>query len=115
MSWRNQLPVSSQTPLSTLARAMPFVLDRGDGPRRRLEDLLRNELRADMAILTQSGTAALVLAIRQTVADGGTLALPAYGCADLAAAAIRASGSRLADVVTCVSDLPPRRRYWPCP
>ena len=39
------------------------------------------------ALLTDSGTSALVLALRLAVGEGGTVAFPAYGCVDLAAAA----------------------------
>ena len=38
--------------------------------------------------LTDSGTSALVLAMRLTAGAGGTVALPAYGCIDLTAAAV---------------------------
>jgi dTDP-4-amino-4,6-dideoxygalactose transaminase len=38
--------------------------------------------------LTDSGTSALVLAVRLTAGAGGTVALPAYGCIDLTAAAV---------------------------
>ncbi|HKO15625.1 MAG TPA: DegT/DnrJ/EryC1/StrS family aminotransferase [Gemmatimonadaceae bacterium] len=42
------------------------------------------------AALTDSGTSALVLALRILVGEGGTVALPGYGCIDLTAAALLA-------------------------
>jgi dTDP-4-amino-4,6-dideoxygalactose transaminase len=49
--------------------------------------------------LTDSGTSALVLALAASVPRGGTVALPAYGCIDLIAAAIHAQVQvRLYDV-----------------
>lgn len=45
---------------------------------------------APVVALTDSGTTALVLALRATVPPGGTVALPGYGCVDLVAAAIAA-------------------------
>lgn len=42
------------------------------------------------AVLTDSGTSALVLALRLAAPASGTVGLPAYGCVDLVAAALRA-------------------------
>ena len=52
--------------------------------------------------LTDSGTSALVLALRLTVPYGGTVAFPGYACVDLAAAA------RLLGVRVRLYDLDPR-------
>ena len=42
------------------------------------------------ALLTDSGTSALILALRKLVPQGGTVAYPAYGCIDLTTAALGA-------------------------
>ena len=42
------------------------------------------------ALLTDSGTAALVMALRAFAGRGGVVAYPGYGCIDLTAAAVRA-------------------------
>ncbi len=68
---------------------------------------------ADAVALTDSGTSALVLALRLAVPAGGTVALPGYGCLDLAAAAIRAGVRvRLYDLepATLSADLESLRR-----
>jgi perosamine synthetase len=51
---------------------------------------LRAEFGAEDVLLTDSGTSALVIAMRRA-AGVGTVALPAFGCPDLAAAAVRAA------------------------
>lgn len=51
---------------------------------------LRDRYGALEVLLTNSGTSALVLAIRAVVPPGGTIALPGWGCIDLTAAALRA-------------------------
>lgn len=51
---------------------------------------LRQRYAATDALLTDSGTSALVLVLRRLVRHGGTVAYPGYGCIDLAAAAVRA-------------------------
>jgi dTDP-4-amino-4,6-dideoxygalactose transaminase len=57
---------------------------------RRAAALLQARFGAHETLLTDSGTSALVLAIRALVRKGGTIALPAYGCIDLTAVALRA-------------------------
>lgn len=54
---------------------------------------------ANNVLLTDSGTAALVIALRALVGHGGVIAYPGYGCIDLTAAAVRAGVSvRLYDL-----------------
>jgi len=65
-------------------------------------DQIARRFGATRAVLTDSGTSALVLALRLMVADGGTVAFPAYGCVDLAAAA------RFARVQVRLYDTDPR-------
>ena len=55
---------------------------------------MRERFGATAIALTDSGTSALVIALRAMVREGGAVALPAYGCVDLIAAAIR-SGVRV--------------------
>jgi perosamine synthetase len=85
---RRQLAVASPISGRALARALVASV-RGDG--RTLlhaRSLVTREFAARTAVLTDSGTSALVLALRATAGDGGTVALPAYGCVDLVAAAL---------------------------
>ena len=58
------------------------------------ESLLIRQFAAERVVLTDSGTSALVLALRTVVPRGSTVALPAYACVDLIAAA-RCAGARV--------------------
>src|SRR5205814_4557558 len=49
---------------------------------------------ASDALLTDSGTSALILALRALVRPGGTIAYPGYSCIDLTSAAVGA-GTRV--------------------
>jgi dTDP-4-amino-4,6-dideoxygalactose transaminase len=53
-------------------------------------EALRARYGACDALLTDSGTSALVLALRAVVPSGGTIAYPGYSCIDLTAAAVGA-------------------------
>ena len=55
-----------------------------------LRAILLERYDARDVLLTDSGTSALVLALRAVVPAGGTVAYPGYACIDLTAAAIRA-------------------------
>jgi hypothetical protein len=60
---------------------------------------LKQRYRSLDVVLTDSGTSALILALRRIVRPGGTVAYPAYGCIDLTTAAIGAGVSvRLYDL-----------------
>jgi dTDP-4-amino-4,6-dideoxygalactose transaminase len=52
---------------------------------------LKSRFGATDVLLTDSGTSALILAIRALVPPGGTIAFPGYGCVDLTSAAVGAS------------------------
>ena len=83
-------PVHSPIAPGAVIRAVGAVL--GDAPAaaaRALEEQLATRYDARLAILTDSGTSALVLALRAAPA-GAPVAMPAYVCVDLIAAAIRA-------------------------
>ena len=87
MSWRLLPPVYS--PVSPSALLAGLVAQCGCAPARhaRVESILAERYDAHAVVLTDSGTSALVLAMRAAVPDGGIVALPAYGCYDLTAAA----------------------------
>ena len=99
MIGRWQPPVLSPVAPATLARAVPAILTRDAGSFGALEEILRNRFAAREIALTDSGTSALVLAFRSSVPPRGTVALPAYACVDLlAAAAFAGLRVRLYDV-----------------
>jgi perosamine synthetase len=83
---RQQLPVAAPIAARSLVQAMGRALSRR-GAQATVAEQLASAFGAARAILTDSGTSALVLALRLTVGEGRTVALPAYGCIDLAAAA----------------------------
>jgi dTDP-4-amino-4,6-dideoxygalactose transaminase len=88
---RRQLPVSSTITARSLVRAAAPALGAGADPRAALGAELRRAFGASAVALTDSGTSALVMALRATTAAGGIVALPAYACVDIGAAAIFAS------------------------
>src|SRR5688500_14956169 len=95
MNWRRLPPVFSPiAPWSLLrgsAAALGLMAERVDA----LTVKLSAAFDAREAVLTDSGTSALVLALRSVAPAGGEVAFPAYGCIDLIAAAVRA-GVRVA-------------------
>jgi perosamine synthetase len=84
---RWQPPVLSPVAPATLARAVPAILTRGAGGFDALEEVLRKRFATSNVALTDSGTSALVLAFRSALPAQGIVALPAYACVDLLAAA----------------------------
>lgn len=99
-----QTPVHSPLPVRALVGGLQAALGGADDARRRVEERIREHFGARGVLLTDSGTTALRLALAAAVdASGdGRVALPAYGCYDLATAAQGAG----ADVV--LYDLDPR-------
>ncbi len=93
-------PVSSPTCFRALTRAAVEAAWPENGGKAsgaasdRVAAALRERFGATAIALTDSGTSALVIALRAMVREGGAVALPAYGCVDLIAAAIR-SGARV--------------------
>jgi len=90
MSIRRQLTVASPLTAGDLAGAFSDMItlrDRGDEVR----EMLSKEFRATDVLLTDSGTSALVLALRMVARPGVPIAMPAYACVDLIAAARRAN------------------------
>jgi hypothetical protein len=101
---RRHLPAAS-SPVSAdgLLGGMRAVLAPGGGAaRRQVEDALRALYAPRALALTDSGTSALVMALRLAAGEGGTVAYPGYSCVDLAAAA------RYAGVRVRLYDLDPR-------
>lgn len=77
-------------PAQALVRAAAAAAMRDRSHFASLARTLREQLDARRVTFTDRGTSALVLAMRMTAGAGGTVALPAYGCVDLTAAALRA-------------------------
>jgi perosamine synthetase len=98
---RRQLPVYSPIRPSALASALGAAWKNGAVNHELLATHLTHTLSASGALLTDSGTSALVLALRILVGRGGTVAFPGYACVDLAAAA------RYADVRVRLYDVDP--------
>ena len=99
---RRQLAVASPVAAASLAAALWPALVRRRRPVLDTATLLRETYGTPQVALTDSGTSALVLALRIAAGDGGIVALPAYACVDLAAAA------RFARVRVCLYDVDPR-------
>jgi dTDP-4-amino-4,6-dideoxygalactose transaminase len=105
---RHQLPVSSTITARALVRALAPALSEGSRERDALEAELRRAFDASGVALVDSGTSALAMALRAATPVGGVVALPAYACVDIGAAAIFARlRVRLYDVdpVTLSADL----------
>jgi dTDP-4-amino-4,6-dideoxygalactose transaminase len=101
MMLRRQLPVHSPIRASVLTSAAASAWRNGEVNHEFLAAHLTQSFSARRALLTDSGTSALILALRILVGRGGTVALPAYACVDLAAAA------RYADVQVRLYDVDP--------
>ena len=99
---RRQLPVSSPLAASSLAAAVWPALVRRTGRVLTAAALVRETFGTPQVALTDSGTSALVLALRIAVGERGVVAMPAYACVDLAAAA------RFARVRVHLYDIDPR-------
>jgi perosamine synthetase len=90
MQIRRQLTVASPLTAANIAAA---TLDSIAGRDRSKEvrETIAAEFRARDVVLTDSGTSALVLALRMFVQPGAVVAMPAYACVDLISAARRAN------------------------
>ena len=93
MILRQQLPVASPIAARALVRAIGPALSRR-GAQTEVARRVALRFGASRAVLTDSGTSALILALRLSTREGGIIAFPAYGCVDLAAAA-RFAGVRV--------------------
>lgn len=92
MMFRRQLPVASPLDAGTLLGAAADTLRARDRSAD-VRDEIARRFDARAVVLTDSGTSALVLALRLLQADR-PVAMPAYACVDLVAAA-RAAGVRV--------------------
>lgn len=101
MRWRRQLPVTSPVALSSLAAAFWAAVTGNASDVLDTAAALREYYHTPRVALTDSGTSALVMALRIAVGDGGVVAYPGYACVDLAAAA------RLAQVRVRLYDVDP--------
>jgi perosamine synthetase len=90
MTWRRQAPVLSPVPYRALADGVRAAIGVRSGAREVVRAALRTRYAAADALLTDSGTSALILALRQVVKSGGAVAYPAYACIDLTTAALGA-------------------------
>jgi dTDP-4-amino-4,6-dideoxygalactose transaminase len=89
VTWRRQLPVYSPLPLRAVAAGAGGLIGGSASARADVTAALARTFDAAAVLLTDSGTGALALAIRGCLArqPGASVALPAYGCYDLATAA----------------------------
>lgn len=87
---RRQLPVYSPVRASALVPGLRSAITRNGTQHDFVADLLGAKFGARRVVLTDSGTSALVLALRAVVGEGGVVAFPGYACVDLAAAALYA-------------------------
>jgi dTDP-4-amino-4,6-dideoxygalactose transaminase len=97
--WRRQPPVLSPVPYRALADGVGAAMGLRAPAHDAVTSALRSRYGAVDALLTDSGTSALILALREVVPSGGTVAYPAYACIDLTTAALGAGVQvRLYDV-----------------
>jgi perosamine synthetase len=90
VSWRCQPPVLSPILVRGLAEGFGAAIGLTDGARNHVSLALQRRYGCGDALLTDSGTSALILALRRLVPQGGTVAYPAFGCIDLTTAAVGA-------------------------
>ena len=90
MSWRCQPPVLSPISVRGLLEGFAAAIGLTDGAHNNVSLALQQRYGCREALLTDSGTSALILALRKLVPQGGTVAYPAYGCIDLTTAALGA-------------------------
>ena len=90
MTWRRQVPVLSPVPYRALADGARAAIGVDSGAHDVVRSALQSRYGAADVLLTDSGTSALTLALRQVVNSGGTVAYPAYACIDLTTAALGA-------------------------
>lgn len=89
MIWLKQPPVFSPVSAGALFAGIAAIF-RAQGAAQQVSGELQRRYSATDVVLTDSGTSALVIALRGLVPSGGTVALPGYACVDLTAAALRA-------------------------
>ncbi len=90
MILRRQPPVAAPIDVAAIGSAILGSIRRTAAPTRQARALIERHFDTSEVVLTDSGTSALVLALRLSVPHGGIVALPAFACVDLTAAALRA-------------------------
>jgi len=90
MTWRWQPPVLSPVSSRALVDGLGAAIGLRSSDHSAVVAALCKRYSAADALLTNSGTSALILAIRKLVPHGGTVALPAYACVDLTTVALGA-------------------------
>jgi perosamine synthetase len=98
---RHQLAVAPRITARALLRAAGSLASSSSGELEQLARLLELRFGASRCVLTDSGTSALVLALRLTAGKDVAVALPAYGCVDITSAA------RFAEVKATLYDIDP--------
>jgi len=94
VTWRRQPPVLARVPTRALVDGMGSAIGLGPSSYEIVAATLRRRYGAVDALLTDSGTSALTLALRKILPPGGVVAFPAYACIDLTTAALGA-GARV--------------------
>lgn len=90
MSWRRQPPVLSPVPVRGLVDGVEAALGLRENAHEHVRSALKLRYGCLDVLLTDSGTSALILALRKLARRGGAVAYPAYGCTDLTTAAVGA-------------------------
>ena len=90
MTWRRQPPVLSPVSLRAIFDGVGAVVGFRESAHQAVSTALCKRYSCLDALLTDSGTSALILALQKIVRPGGTVAYPAYGCIDLTTAALGA-------------------------
>jgi perosamine synthetase len=90
VTWRRQPPVLSPVSPRALVDAVGAAIGLGTSAHEVVSAALRERYTCHDALLTDSGTSALTLALGKIARRGGTVALPAYGCIDLTTAVLGA-------------------------
>ncbi len=90
MSWRWVPPAFSPVAPGTLIHGIAAACGRRAESVNAATGVLRARYGAETVLLTDSGTSALIFALRAMVPAGGTIAYPGYSCIDLTTAAIGA-------------------------
>jgi hypothetical protein len=90
VTWRRQPPVLSPVSSRALVDGVGAAIGFGANAHELVTSALRLRYGSVDALLTDSGTSALILALRKMVPPGGTVAYPGYACIDLTTAALGA-------------------------
>jgi dTDP-4-amino-4,6-dideoxygalactose transaminase len=90
MIWRQLPPVHSPVCSRALVDGLKAAIGSSASSHDIVTSALSHRYGCADSLLTDSGTSALILALRKIVPSGGTVAYPAYACIDLTSAAVGA-------------------------